>query len=34
MLYRELIADCSEIQNKKKITVCGQNVKWLNVKHV
>jgi len=32
MLYREIIAVCSEIQTKHINTVCGQNVELLNVK--
>jgi len=32
MLYREIIAVCSEIHTKHINTVCGQNVKLLNVK--
>ena len=32
MLYREIIAVCSEIHTKHMITVCGQNVELLNVK--
>ena len=34
MLYREIIAVCSEIHTKKKHinTVCGQNVELLNTK--
>jgi len=31
MLYREIIAVCSQIQTKHINTVCGQNVKLLNV---
>ena len=34
MLYREIIAVCSEIHTKHKSTVCGQNVESLNVKLV
>jgi hypothetical protein len=34
MLYRELMAVCSEIHIKHKNTVCGQNVELLNVKLV
>jgi len=34
MLYREIIAVCSEIHTKHKNTVCGQNVELLNVKVV
>ena len=29
MLYREMIAVCSEIHTN---TLCGQKVEWLNVK--
>ena len=32
MLYREIIAVCSEIHTKHINTVCGQNVEMLNVK--
>jgi len=32
MLYREIIAVCSEIHAKHINTVCGQNVELLNVK--
>jgi len=32
MLYREIIAVCSEIRIKHINTVCGQNVELLNVK--
>ena len=32
MLYREIIAICSQIQTKHINTVCGQNVELLNVK--
>ena len=31
MLYREIIAVCSEIHTKHKNTLCGQNVELLNV---
>jgi len=31
MLYREIIADCSEIHTKHINTVCGQNVELVNV---
>ena len=31
MLYREIIAVCSEIQIKHINTLCGQNVELLNV---
>jgi len=31
MLYRVIIADCSEIHTKHINTVCGQNVELLNV---
>jgi len=32
MLYREIIAVCSEINTKHINAVCGQNVELLNVK--
>jgi hypothetical protein len=32
MLYREIIAVCSEIHTKHTDTMCGQNVELLNVK--
>ena len=32
MLYREIIAVCSQIHTKRINTVCGQNVEFLNVK--
>jgi len=32
MLYREIIAVCSEINTKHINTLCGQNVGLLNVK--
>jgi len=32
MLYREIMAVCSEILTKHINTVCGQNVKLLSVK--
>ena len=34
MLYRELIAICSQIHTKPINTLCGQNVELLNVKLV
>jgi len=34
MLYREIMAVCSEIHTKHIITVCGQNVELFNVKLV
>jgi hypothetical protein len=34
MLYREIIAVCSEIHTKHTKTLCGQNVQLLNVKLV
>jgi hypothetical protein len=34
MLYREIIAACSEIHTKHINTLCGQNVELLNVKLV
>jgi len=32
MLYREVIAVCSEIHTKRINTLCGQNVEMPNVK--
>ena len=32
MLYRKIIAVCSEIHTKHINTMCGQNVELLNVK--
>ena len=32
MLYREIMAVCSQIHTKRINTVCGQNVELLNVK--
>jgi len=32
MLYREIIAVCSEIHTKYINALCGQNVEMLNVK--
>jgi len=32
MVYREIVAVCSEIPTKHIITLCGQNVELLNVK--
>ena len=32
MLYREIIAVCSEIHTKHINTVCGRNVGFVNVK--
>ena len=32
MLYREIIAVCSQMHTKHINTLCGQNVKMLNVK--
>jgi hypothetical protein len=32
MLYREIIAVCSQIQTKHINALCGQNVEFLNVK--
>ena len=32
MLYREIIAVCSQIHTKHINTVCGQNVEFFNVK--
>ena len=34
MLYRQIIAVCSQIHTKHINTVCGQNVELLNVKLV
>jgi len=34
MLYKEIIAVCSQIHTKHTNTLCGQNVKLLNVKLV
>jgi len=34
MLYRELIAVCSQIHTKHINTLCGQNAELLNVKLV
>jgi len=31
MLYREIIALCSEIHTKHTNTLCGQNVEFVNV---
>jgi len=31
MLYKEIIAVCSEIHTKHTNTLCGQNVELLNV---
>jgi hypothetical protein len=31
MLYREIMAVCSEIHTKHINTVCGQNVEFVNV---
>jgi len=32
MLYREIIAVCSQLHTKNINTVCGQNVEFLSVK--
>ena len=32
MLYREIIAVCSQSRTKHKNTLCGQNVEFFNVK--
>ena len=32
MLYREIIAVCSQIHTKQITTLCGHNVELLNVK--
>ena len=34
MLYREIIAICSEIHTERINTLCGQNVELLNAKLV
>jgi len=34
MLYREIIAVCSQIQTKQLNTLCGQNVEFVSVKLV
>jgi len=34
MLYREIIAVCSEIHIKHMNTLCGQNVEFMDVKLV
>ena len=34
MLYREIIAVCSEIHTKDINTLCGQNVEFRNVRPV
>jgi len=34
MLYREIIAVCSQIRTKHTNTLCGQNVELLNIKLV
>jgi len=34
MLYKEIIAVCSQIRTKRINTLCGQNVELLNVKLV
>jgi hypothetical protein len=34
MLYRDIIAVCSEIHTKHVTTLCGQNVELLNIKLV
>ena len=34
MLYREIMAVCSDIHTKHTNTLCGQNVELLNVKLV
>ena len=31
MLYREIIAVCSQIHTKYRNTLCGQNVEFVNV---
>jgi len=32
MLYRKIMAVCSEIHKKHLNTLCGQNVEFLNIK--
>jgi len=32
MVYREIVAVCSQIHTKHTNTLCGQNVELLNVK--
>ena len=32
MLYREIIAVCSQIHTERINTLCGQNVEFVNVK--
>jgi hypothetical protein len=32
MLYREIIAVCSDVHTKHINTLCGQNVEFVNVK--
>jgi hypothetical protein len=34
MLYREMIAVCSQIHTKYVNTMCGQNVEFVSVKHL
>jgi len=34
MLFREIIAVCSEIHTKHRKTLCGQDVEFVNVKLV
>jgi hypothetical protein len=34
MLYREIIAVCSQIHTKHINTLCGQNVELMNIKLV
>jgi hypothetical protein len=31
MLYKEIMADCSEIHTKHLNTLCGQNVEFMNI---
>jgi len=33
MLYREIIAVCSQVHTKHINTLCGQNVELFNIKH-
>ena len=34
MLYREIVAVCSQIHTKHINTLCGQNAEWPNVKPI
>ena len=33
MLYRKIIAVCSQLHTEHMNTLCGQNVEFVNVKH-